>query len=299
MFLEFKLVFIFFIATTTVMADAVQYPDLLSIYHSINNRDVDLLQGQKIHIKSDVSDERLKADIYAIQQYPFPDLIEKLSEPAQWCQFVTLHLNIKACTYQKNGADFVSFYAGRKFYEDAENAFELKYQFLVKEKNERYFKLNLSADSGPFSTSNYLIEVEVLKFDTEVLIHFSLAYDTSFSSRLGTGVYLSTIGSDKVGFSQQLNEENKKEFIKGVNGIIERNVMRYFLALSSYLKYHSDQSKMMQDWFSSTEEYSQQLHEVERAEYLDAKKKEYEQQAVMQKRLSDGKPVFNLSTDEK
>lgn len=270
---------------------------LEQFYHSIQNQRISLLPGQPIHIQSSVNDDRLHADVYAVKTIAFDQLVKKINQPEQWCRFITLHLNIKACVYQLEPEAALSFYAGRKFYEPAENAFELSYRFAVKALTENYFELLLSADEGPIATSDYQIKLEVLKTGDDVLLHMSLSYLSSFTSRLGTRVYLSTIGADKVGFSQQKSVDGELEYIQGVEGIIERNVMRYFLALSVYLE-NGDQQKMVKNWFNATEVYARQLHEVERQDYLQAKEQEYQQQAEMQQRVNKKLPALKSTDNE-
>ena len=296
LFSGFIFLFIFF--SNTVFSADSQQSELLKIFHAMQNNQVDLLEGELLHIQSDVGDIRLHADIYAINHYDFSELITKLSTPSNWCQFITLHLNIKACVYQMGSEKSLVFYAGRKFYEPAESAYELRYKFSVKKRQKDYFKLVLSAKSGPFSTSNYLIELELLQIGENVLMHFSLSYDSSFSSRLGSNVYLSTMGADKIGFSQVENNEGKKEFIKGVEGIIERNAMRYFLALNVYFEYGAVTEKLLPAWFDATEQYHDQLHEVEKSDYLRDKKQEFNQQLEMQKRLDTGQGLFEENTSD-
>ncbi len=270
---------------------------LEQIYASIQNKSLQLLPDQAIHIQSSVNKDRLHADVYAVKNIAFEQLVKKINRPKQWCRFITLHLNIKACVYRLEPEAGLSFYAGRKFYEPAENAFELSYRFTVKTKTENYFELLLSANEGPFSTRDYQIKLEVLKTGDDVLLHMSLSYLSSFTSRLGTSVYLSTIGSDKVGFSQQKSADGGVKFIQGVEGIIERNVMRYFLALSVYLE-NGDQQQMVERWFDATEQYARQLNEVEKKDYLQAKHQEYQQQAEMQQRVNQKLPALKSVDDE-
>lgn len=271
---------------------------LTAMFQSIKGRQVDLLQGQPLHIQSDISADRLLADIFAINAYDFKEQVARLSKPANWCDFITLHLNIKACTYQLKPDAILSFYAGRKFYEAAEDAYELRYQFKIDKLNDNYFAMNLQADEGPFGTEDYLLSLEMLKVGDETLLHISLSYQTSFSSRLGTSVYLSTIGADKVGFSKASGPAGEAQYIGGIEAIIERNVMRYFLAITTYLGNKSGFSKMPAQWFLSTENYRRQLHEVELVDYLSAKKREFNQQQQMQIRLNAGKSVFENSDDD-
>lgn len=272
-----------------IVAESANSPagniDLKAMYAALQQDQVSWLQGQPITIHSDIKNSRLIADIYAIAPYVFNDMIKSLSRPEEWCRFITLHLNIKACVYQLQPQQELHFYAGRKFYEDAADAYQLKYQFEIKEKTDDYFKLILSAEEGPFGTSDYIILFELQRVDAEVIMHMSLSYQTSFRSRVGSSVYLSTIGADKVGFSQYQTENGAVEFIDGVEGIIERNAMRYFLALDVYFKNKNTGVSLPEAWFDATEKYARQLHEVEKAEYLKAKDKEYHQQMLLQQEL--------------
>lgn len=270
---------------------------LEQIYLSIQNQRINLLPEQAIHIQSSVNKNRLHADVYAVKKIAFHELVNKINRPEQWCRFITLHLNIKACVYQLEPDEVLSFFAGRKFYEPAENAFELSYQFKINTLTDNYFELQLTAAEGPISTRDYQIKLEVLKTNNDVLLHMSLSYLSSFTSRLGTSVYLSTIGADKVGFSQVKNETEEMEYVKGIEGIIERNVMRYFLALSVYLE-NGDQQQMVKNWFDATEQYTRQLHEVEKQDYLQAKQQEYQQQAEMQQRVNSKQPTLKSFDDE-
>ena len=280
---------------SAILADT-RFAELKNIHQLIKNKRTPLLQNQPLTIQSKISDNKLHAEVFSVKPYAFSEMVEKLSNPEQWCRFITLHLNIKACVYRSGSEQSLSFFAGRKFYESAEDAYELKYRFEVETVTEQYFKLSLSAEEGPFGTQDYLIILELLKVKNEVVIHMSLSYQSSFSSRLGTSVYLSTIGADKVGFSQIKNMDGKLEYIQGIEGIIERNVMRYYLALSVYLD-ADENHQMKAAWFDATEKFAMQLHEVERADYLEAKKQEFKQQHEMQQRVDKGISVFDLSSD--
>jgi hypothetical protein len=98
--------------------------------------------------------------------------------------------------------------------------------------------------------------------------------------------YLNTLGSDKVGFTViDKLPDGKPLYVSGIRGALERNTMRYYLAISAYLGALSTPpqqqlEKRLRDWFASTERYPLQLHELELSEYLDMKRKEYKRQQV-------------------
>jgi hypothetical protein len=93
--------------------------------------------------------------------------------------------------------------------------------------------------------------------------------------------YLATVGRDKVGFTRV--SSGGSDYIGGVRGVVERNTMRYYLAIDAYLGALSSPApeqfeKRLNNWFSSTERFPHQLHEIDRQQYLDMKRSEYARQ---------------------
>lgn len=279
----------------------IPFQHLTLIYNAIKAHKVALLEGNDIFIQSEKADNILKADVYAITQSSIAELYKALSKPENWCEFVPLHLNVKSCTYTEGPHPTVTFYAGRKIYKAPEDTYELEYHFRVTEHENDRFKVQLTAEDGPYGTSNYIIALEIISLDSEALLHMCLSYRTSFISRSATLAYLSTIGRDKVGFS--IAEENviKPVYVKGVRGIIERNVMRYFLALSIYLDtLNLDSSDLFnqraEEWYELTDQYATQLHELEKEEYMEAKRKEHINQEEMQRQINQGFEKYDTDT---
>ncbi len=65
-----------------------------------------------------------------------------------------------------------------------------------------------------------------------------------------------------------------------MRGLVERNTMRYYLAIEAYLGALSAPpparlEKSLHDWFAAIEGYPRQLHELEQGEYLAMKRNEY------------------------
>jgi hypothetical protein len=119
-------------------------------------------------------------------------------------------------------------------------------------------------------------------------MHFTYAYSFGLTGKLAMKTYLATIGRDKVGFTinGKLPDGNN-QYIQGVRGIVERNTMRYYLAIDAYLAglklpAENQLEWRLQQWYRSTEQYAIQLHEVELIDYLDMKHSEYERQQIAQ-----------------
>jgi hypothetical protein len=96
--------------------------------------------------------------------------------------------------------------------------------------------------------------------------------------------YLATIGRDKVGFTiVGHTTAGQPEYGGGTRGVVERNTMRYYLAIEAYLAALSappaeQLEKRLAIWYASVERYPAQLHELERDEYLAMKRKETQRQ---------------------
>ena len=93
--------------------------------------------------------------------------------------------------------------------------------------------------------------------------------------------YLATIGRDKVGFTQiHPSHSTTPDYISGMRGVVERNTMRYYLAIEAYLEALQSPRKeqferRLERWFSATQTYHRQLHEIDREDYLSMKQREY------------------------
>jgi hypothetical protein len=100
--------------------------------------------------------------------------------------------------------------------------------------------------------------------------------------------YLATIGSDKVGFfSTPDPSAGETQYVGGVRDLVERNTMRYYLAIDAYLSALSGPAdarleKRLTGWFDATERYPRQLHEVSRADHMQMKHDEYQRQQTAQ-----------------
>ena len=224
----------------------------------------------------------LKGDVYAVLERPFATVAQSLSSADQWCEVLILHLNVKGCRATKSTPPAMSVSLGRKFDQALEEAYKADFVYKTAASDPDYLNVQMSAASGPLGTRNYRIALEAVPLDAQrSFIHMSYAYGYGTAAKFAMNVYLGTVGSDKVGFSTSgRGADGKPTYVGGVRGVVERNTMRYFLAIESYLgaPAQNQVDKRLTDWFDATERYAQQLHEMERAEYLEMKKKEVRRQ---------------------
>ena len=144
-------------------------------------------------------------------------------------------------------------------------------------KSDRLLGVELSADKGPMGTSNYFISLEAIPVGNQSFIHLTYSYVLGMSGNLATKAYLTSAGRNKVGFTQTGTggTQQSSNYIGGIRGMLERNTMRYYLAIDTYLGSLSDPSiKRLQNWFAATERYPLQLQEISRNAYLKMKQAE-------------------------
>jgi hypothetical protein len=139
----------------------------------------------------------------------------------------------------------------------------------------------LKSDQGPLGTHDYQIALEATPIDDKhTFILLSYSYGFSVMSRFAMQAYLNTLGASKVGFTTSGRDaKGQPQYVGGMLGATERNTMRYFLAIDSYLASlaappGTQVQKRLSDWFEATEKYPKQLHEMDRDEYMAMKQKE-------------------------
>lgn len=239
-----------------------------------------------LHLVSTETSNQLKGDIYALVDYPFAAVSETLTDPADWCDVLILHLNTKYCRASTNKTgSMLAVSIGKKIFQQLDDAHRVNFAYTVATTTPEYFDVGLYSPKGPLGTSDYRIQLEAVSAQAgKTFLHLTYSYTHNFTARLAMQGYLATIGSGKVGFTQTGKQSNgQPEYIGGVRGVVERNTMRYYLAIDAYLGELSTPpaerlEKRLQTWFNATERYAQQLHEVERADYLDMKRREYQRQ---------------------
>jgi hypothetical protein len=241
--------------------------------------------GRPLVLESTQTSGDLKGDVYAIVEHPYATVQQALVSPEHWCDILILHLNVKRCKASSGTPKMLNLNVGRKFDQPIEDAYQLDFKYRVATSTADYLQVLLSADEGPLSTKNYRIQVEAVPLEAKrTVIHMSYSYGYGFAAKMATQTYLSTLGSSKVGFTVvDKKPDGKPVYQGGVLGLLERNTMRYYLAIEAYLAAYglpADQQpeKRIREWYASTERYAQQLHEMDQAEYLDMKRKEIRRQ---------------------
>lgn len=236
-----------------------------------------------LYLESTETENRLQGDVYGVIDHPFAKLEPALTSANHWCGIMHLHLNVKYCRGSKTRlGDLLTVYIGRKYFQQLDDAHRIDYGLRVSFATMEYLKAHLTADRGPFGTHDYLIMMEALPLQPgKSFVHLRYSYNYGMVARLSMQAYLETLGRNKVGFTR-LGSDSAGEpvFVTGVRGAVERNSMRYFMAIQAYLVAQDEApqiqlEKRLHEWFALTERYSRQLHEIDKDEYLKMKRAEY------------------------
>lgn len=218
--------------------------------------------GRPLHLDSSDAGGKMRGDVHAVLDHPFKRVSDGLGSAKQWCEVLVLPFNVQKC---ESAGGKVRLYVGRKPTSPIEEATQLDFSYAVAAKTADHLVVKLSAPSGPAGTKDYVITFAATPLDEKrTLVHMHYGYSTGAMSQMAMKTYLSTSGADKVGFSSE-----NGQLVGGTRGIMERNTMRYFLAIDSYLNTLGQPLESRLDsWFGATEKYAKQLREMSREEYL-------------------------------
>jgi hypothetical protein len=264
---------------------------LLARYPTIKARLEKNQFGIPLYVESKEEYSSLHVDVYGIFEYPFDAVVEALHTPNNWCNITSQLINIKACTFSKmSDQQLLTLYCGRKYYQPPKDAYELNFIFRIVARQQEYLDIALTAKNGPLLTRDHRVRTEAAPLDTgRTFIHFSYDYSYGVLARAAIKSYFATIGRNKKGFSViATDKKGGPVYVGGVRGSVERNAVRYYLAIQTYmdtLAVPRDQrfEKRISRWYDLTARFPQQLYELDKGEYLANKRREHKNQLMLQK----------------
>jgi hypothetical protein len=235
--------------------------------------------GRPLALQSAEKAHRVSGDVYAVINYPFAAVSQTFRSPAAWCEVLILHLNTKYCRAR---GDTLSMRMGRKHPQALADAYAMDFAFHADTPHPGFVAASASSAEGPLGTHDYRIDMQAMPLAggrSFMRLHYSYAFGTA--AELATKGYLATSGSDKVGFTREGDG-----YVGGMRGAVERNAMRYYLAVDAYLGSLAAApgrqfATRIERWFDATERYPLQLHEIDRGTYIAMKQGEYARQQAL------------------
>lgn len=239
--------------------------------------------GQPLVLESTETSDRVQGDIHAIVNYPLGIVGAGLGNPDHWCDVMLLHINTKYCHAVTGlSGTTLKVNVGTKKPEELADSKRIEFKFNAAVSTPDYFEVVLDAKEGPLGTSDYHIRLEAVALpQAKAFLHLTYSYTINLVGRVAVMSYLGTIGRNKVGFTLASPQVGAQaDYIGGVRGLVERNTMRYYLAITSFLEAidlapEAQLEHRLQSWFTAVERYPRQLHEMDRKEYLEMKRAEH------------------------
>jgi hypothetical protein len=228
----------------------------------------------------------------------------RLVNISQWCEFIPLHLNIKACGYSsQNDSLQLGFYVGAKGYMTPDESQLLILKVNVQD-DEDVLQIGFTASKGPFGSSNYNFDFRAIGADDGVYLEFDLSSRPGLVSSLAK-IYFATVASGKVGFStSSKGRSGKVKYVRGQRGGAERNIVRYLLSIQTYFETIDQEQqsdgyeRRLERWFELTQRHEKQLYEMSRETYLDIKIRERANQLLLIEAIKNNvEPDFNTELD--
>jgi hypothetical protein len=220
--------------------------------------------GLPLHLASKQEAGALRGDIFSRLDHPFAAVRDALRRPAHWCEIMILHPNVKGCRAVGGGSTD----AGNLAVKIGRSEHEVAFTFRIVTTADDYFDVRLDAPSGPAGTTDYRIRVEGAPIEEgRSVLHLAYSHGFGTQAKLAMDAYFATFGRDKVGFTVTGRDaQGKPVYVNDLRGGMERNAMRYYLAIRSYLEVAALPASQRLDqglrkWLAYTERWPQQLHE--------------------------------------
>ncbi|AHF00020.1 hypothetical protein [Thioalkalivibrio paradoxus] len=235
-----------------------------------------------IKLVSTEGNREILGQVHALVPHGLEQVSGALGSAASWCEITFLHPNVKACTHDE-GVDDTStlqLYLGRRFFEPPDEATALQLRFEAIRVDDDHFEVSVGGARGPHGTRNFRMQLEAFPLHAdETLVQLRYSVEIGALARFALRVYFATGGRHRIGFS--LDDDG--EPVRGLRGMIERNVMRFHLGLKAYLETRDEPQvrrlqARLERWFELSERYPEQLRELDRDRYLDQKQREWRQQ---------------------
>jgi hypothetical protein len=251
------------------------------------------LGGLPVHARVSVAENVVQSEILAVFAHRHPQLTALLENGRGWCEIVVLHPNVKACTHEPAGGhQRVVIYTGTKHYQPARLSRAHHHDLRIERREPGYLMARLLPAPDKLADGAEPVVIEAVDIDGERTgLRVQYRQRLNAWTRLASATYFATFGRDKVGFSRRGADGGANTaYVDGLVGAIERNIVRYFLAMETHLAVGGGDSpekheQRLAHWFASTERHARQLHELDWEEYLDIKRRELAQSAALQRKI--------------
>lgn len=221
-------------------------------------------------------------EIHAVLDHGFDTVSRALRSAAHWCDVLLLQTNIQRCVPEgEGGGQRLAVAVARRYTDPVEAAETVVFRYELQAAQPAYLAVALRADQGPVGTRDYRLRFEATPLDAHrTFVHLSYAYTPGLLARLATSAYLAGAGRDKIGFSVTGRDaQGRPLHVGGIQGVAERNTMRYFLGIEAFLATLDAApaqrlEQRLRHFHAALERHPAQLHETMLSEYLALKRRQ-------------------------
>lgn len=240
--------------------------------------------GEPLVLSSRDTGDQIEGDVHAEVAHPFAAVVSSFRSTEAICEVLFLHLNVRYCVPSRGTQPaMVALLVGPKRVSAPGLQHRVDYVVRTEVAQPDHFRVTLTAAHGPLSTHDYRLVFETVPIEAgRSFVHFGYAYRYGALARLAMGAYLATAGRTKIGFSVEGQDaDGRPRHVRGMRAAVERNVMRYYLALLAHrsVTTGSPEERLqarLRAWFALTERHPAQLHEFGLEDYLQEKKEDLE-----------------------
>ncbi len=245
--------------------------------------------GMPIHVESYERGDANEGEVLGVVDAPFDAVSAMALSSTGWCAVATLHPNVKACVEiaSEHGCA-LDLYVGRRHYQSPAQTKRTRFAYRSYASDGGTLDVRLEADDGPYGTRDYRIALEAAPLDDRrTVVRLRYGYVAGFEARFASGLYFATAGRDKVGFTE-VETANGPALVGGVRGAIERNAVRYFLALQAHLTSDATLDDRLVRWLALRDRFPRQLETHDGPEYLEAKRREHQDERDLREQAGPG-----------
>jgi hypothetical protein len=232
--------------------------------------------GRPLTMRSRADEGQASVTLQALIDRPLRDVEAALADAQHWCSVLILHINNKGCTVAAHAPrTHIRLIVARRYDQPESQASAFDFEYQVAKATSGELSVRLNAPTGPYGMRDCSIDFDAVPAgESRTAIRMSYSYRQGGMGSLALAAYFATVGRDKVGFSiTPPGTDGGEHHVGGVRGLLERNLMRYFLAVdaAAATPLVSDTAgyvRRLRDWFAATERYPLQLHEVDLETYL-------------------------------
>ena len=237
-----------------------------------------------LYLQSSEDTSRARGEVLARLDLPFSAAASALGPAESWCAMLMLHPNIKQCLPLRGSAGMVLDLV-MSSQRDGLFAQEhpLRLALTVRSADPGRMDVELFAERGPLGTRDYRIAIAMAPLDTASTV-LRLVYSSAFTPAglWMAQAYVNSVARHRIGFTVvDTDNQGRPVHVRGVRGAVERNTMRFHLAVQSWLAVQPRPPAervpaAIEAWFDASERHAPQLHEVERADYVARKRADFD-----------------------